>query len=49
MMVWPFGGGQQQQPAGTLNLGLANGAQAMSPQMQQNPWAQQQQNPFMAG
>lgn len=49
-MVWPFGG-QQQQPMGTLNLGLNNGAQTMPPQMQQqqNPWAQQQQNPFMTG
>ena len=47
-MVWPFNG-QQQQPTNTLNLGLANGMQAM-PQQQQNPWGQQQQqNPFMSG
>ena len=50
-MVWPFGGGQQQQqqPAGTLNLGLANGSQTMNQSAQFGFGQPQQQNPFMAG
>jgi len=50
MMVWPFGGGQQQpQNSGALNLGLANGAQTMNQPAQFGFGQPQQQNPFMAG
>jgi len=50
-MVWPFSNNNTQsapQPTGTLNLGLANGAQSMgaTPAWGMPP---QQQNPFMAG